>query len=511
MLLECSLYNSSDKSNNAQWTNTFQKPVLINTNDTVSIRSAFLNTNKAGAYGDITINEDITLSMRYGYFENYYETQNKTSNTTQPTTPDMGLYVMRDSNNHLVESESTIALPAGTYAPSLLAEIITQRLTKIKDPTTLNEFTQRAHTFLYETGNGSDQGKIFYNDVNDTAHPHQITVEDGYPVPTANTAITLHYNEMFVREPFALTANVNITSVNSRTVTIDQNLFVGDVKYQGIYSVNTNAPATSKVNFCKMSNASINYQHMDSQWSGASQVGLMFDNNNNGRFNLVNYTPYYGALGSGTSDARVALVDINIVNNPNTEFGLVDCQGGIFFTQLEPQSFWQDTLGFNLTNVLVSDTSNTVALERGKNISSGLFSIDALLDKKNHMNFPTGAVETITDQINIITADNNYRAISDGGYFLLRVSGLPVSYEDDRTVRNDIMAVCSRQYDNNGYITFFGGDGTQVFVNRGAPFLLSSVDVAVLDPDTKQPSSALGTGNSIFLEVSQTPLATIKK
>ena len=108
---------------------------------------------------------------------------------------------------------------------------------------------------------------------------------------------------------------------------------------------------------------------------------------------------------------------------------------------------------------------------------------------------------TVTDQINTITATNNYQGISDGGYFLLRVSGLPVQYEEDNKIRNDILAVCPRQYNNNGYITFFGADGTLVYINTGSAFLLSSVDVAVLDPLTKTPVTTLGTGNSVFLVV----------
>jgi len=43
---------------------------------------------------------------------------------------------------------------------------------------------------------------------------------------------------------------------------------------------------------------------------------------------------------------------------------------------------------------------------------------------------------------------------------------------------------------------------TLVYMHKGTAFLLSSpVDVAVLDPLTETPVTTLGTGNSVFLEV----------
>ena len=507
MLLECSSHNASDTTSNAQWTNTFQKPVVLHPGDMVSIRSAFLNTNKTGSFGDITLEDPVVLSMRYGYHELNYINDNKQNRVNMGNHPDNDFYVMRDNNNHLNEGDAVVKVPSGTYSPSLLAETITQALTTIAS-TSLGKYNTNKHTFLYATGAQADRNKLYYNDVNSPVDNPltTLTVEEGYNMPDVDDEITIHYTQDFILPrdlPENKSADATITAVNGRVITINPGLpTVGARALYQIYSIDSEVSLPNK--FCKQSDVQASYNHDTNSWAGASQVGLTFNRNGDGRFDLVNYTPYYGPANTGT-DAMVGIVNttVNDPLNPNAPLlNFVDCQGGVFFTKLEPASFWQDVLGFNLADVLVTDTpQHTVSLQRGKTVSTGLFSIDALLNKNNLLQVPNDTVLTVTDQINTITATNNYQGISDGGYFLLRVSGLPVQYEEDNKIRNDILAVCPRQYNNNGYITFFGADGTLVYINTGSAFLLSSVDVAVLDPLTKTPVTTLGTGNSVFLEV----------
>ena len=50
VILECSQNNADLELGNSDWTNTFQKPILIPSQSAVMIKNAFLNTNQGGEY-----------------------------------------------------------------------------------------------------------------------------------------------------------------------------------------------------------------------------------------------------------------------------------------------------------------------------------------------------------------------------------------------------------------------------------------------------------------------------
>lgn len=98
---------------------------------------------------------------------------------------------------------------------------------------------------------------------------------------------------------------------------------------------------------------------------------------------------------------------------------------------------------------------------------------------------------------------------SNGGYYLVEITGLNSDYSnyiDENQSRPNIVAIVSKQYDNNSLVTGFGDSGI-VSTHLGNPFLINRARVRILDPITKEPVNTLGEYNSIFLELIK-PLAS---
>ena len=101
-----------------------------------------------------------------------------------------------------------------------------------------------------------------------------------------------------------------------------------------------------------------------------------------------------------------------------------------------------------------------------------------------------------------IRSVNTYGTTQDSGYYLIQISGLNTDYTQDTKKRHNIMGIISRQYNQNGYVSDWGS-GSLRYINKGEPFLLSSLEISILDPKTKKPVDNLGINNSVFLEVLQ--------
>jgi hypothetical protein len=73
---------------------------------------------------------------------------------------------------------------------------------------------------------------------------------------------------------------------------------------------------------------------------------------------------------------------------------------------------------------------------------------------------------------------------------------------DDQETRIGIFALISKNYDTSGYITVYAGNEI-LTINDGNDYLLQSIRVRILDPNTKLPLSGalLGQNNSIYLEI----------
>lgn len=100
-----------------------------------------------------------------------------------------------------------------------------------------------------------------------------------------------------------------------------------------------------------------------------------------------------------------------------------------------------------------------------------------------------------------VLARNNSLAY---GYFLVEVeSNFQNNYITTDQNRHSMMGIVSRYYEREAF-TSGGEDGSLVYTHRGAPALLSSFNIRILDSD-KNLADNLGVDNTVFLEIAKAP------
>ena len=130
-------------------------------------------------------------------------------------------------------------------------------------------------------------------------------------------------------------------------------------------------------------------------------------------------------------------------------------------------------------------------------------------DNARFIQEPTAAgpifIETTTNPTNAVVGDSP-RVNVDGGYYLVEIAGLNIAqsnYVDTQQIRANISAIVSRQYDTNDQVTGFA-DSAIPYIHRGIPLQITSANVRILDPLTKEVVDTLGTNNAVFLQVDTT-------
>jgi len=226
-----------------------------------------------------------------------------------------------------------------------------------------------------------------------------------------------------------------------------------------------------------------------------------------------------GASAVPTDSETVAYFQIG-----TNEFCQVNAATGIIISDMEPKQFWDDTLG--LYNNCV------VPLQTGKD-STGLIDIayvgsNALIDNvpkgssqlqsftplnsryplASNAGIPTLTVPVFTDVASVPTNPvlGETPVVIGAGYYLVEIKSLNLAqsqFIDNQENRGHISAIVSTQYNANDSITGFADAGIP-YVHRGAPQLISSANVRILDPDTKQVPINLGSRNTVFLQVDST-------
>ena len=220
----------------------------------------------------------------------------------------------------------------------------------------------------------------------------------------------------------------------------------------------------------------------------------------------------------------------NVIVNPPQEAQV--SRGGNFFTRLQPTSFWA-TLGFsdlvvqtpNAKTSLLLTTGEIVFpllidLKLGKNIVGALPTIDIFVQKvatpgpAAGPGFPVkGLAPVLQDTENSFTtpilASRRFNEISvDEGYYLLEIGfKLPQTMigghlnDNSQTGSNRVQSIITKYFTSGNFLQDTGS-GSVVYTHHGEPQMLNDLDVKIVHPDFSSPSNdELGNKNSVFLEV----------
>ena len=262
-------------------------------------------------------------------------------------------------------------------------------------------------------------------------------------------------------------------------------------------------PVTTKVAFIMAGNhLSGKFFHFtgDSVYYGASQASLIYQNSRF-RFNYL-HSPFY-TDGHGTVGASIEFQG----NNVST---VVTQASGIAFTTLEPASFWEDLLGFDLDQitrpVATYKQSQPQPFQQGTTITGALVGNSTLLDQSlvNQMKAVTGQVKySQTSQTDGLIAVNANRRTTDKdkGFYFIDINGIEsnrLSFDSGTSL--NIAGMVSRNYNSdNGIITGYAESGSEKFVDY--PITLNKFTVRILKVNDKTEAESLGPNSCVFLQI----------
>lgn len=197
-------------------------------------------------------------------------------------------------------------------------------------------------------------------------------------------------------------------------------------------------------------------------------------------------------------------------------FYAVTQQTGVFFLDIgsSDDTFWS-RLGFNIDSLKmpVQDDFSINREQFLKRITQGYASLSGFVPKGNRnittlgqttlnvTGLPIQSSDTVPIFGNFITNTS-----VDAGFFLVELRfGTFLNYLYEGSIKANISAICGKYNSVASFIEAYD-DSAISYTHVGEPIILSSVNVAILDPITKQIIQTLGDKSTIFLEILK-PLA----
>lgn len=463
IILECSQLDSIDNGD-ASWTSTFQTPVPLEEGDVVQVKTALINT-KSATSSNLVFETDQDLVITVGYYDaivpHMYKlvaggadpfvpylhcyansaggqfTKNEAV-TGSDVGPTNGIYILENSDNKLFTTDIKFTIPAGSYEPDAIATLLTEGLYNARSTTATGDITS----------GDADRAGVFIS-------PKQFP---GSKVPKARLAVIANYSQ-------------------GATSDVVQ------------YAASSNPTAKSMV--------------------GAAVVEVSF---NQGKFEFAQlHSSPKSKSGTGSNITYTKPAVLTITASSGTTS--LTATSGVFFTNLQPASFW-DALGF----------SQQTCQDRVYFNYDTFKGLNNLLKKQDYLNIrTTGQLNVFEDLIadtqpsTLKIIDNNALVAHDSsatrkirgdeyisetnGYYLLEMeTNIQTEYFNQVKRLGSTVAVISKQYNSADYITAYG-DSAVPYVHIGAPSLLSSINLKIIDPDTKEVAKGLGGRSTVFVEV----------
>ena len=237
---------------------------------------------------------------------------------------------------------------------------------------------------------------------------------------------------------------------------------------------------------------------------GASQVGVVFNKNANAKFEIEYlHTPFM-------YDNKPSISIKGLTVDGDFSRRICNAWAGVFFTKLEPKSFWEDILGFDVDSILYSfddnkKLSHRIIDEQGTKTTGGFVGVSNWIKPvtkgENTMKVSNEIIVAIGDiETKGIIAANEYEPSVGGGFYLLSCSNFVNDYREDEKKRIDIQGIISQQYVQNNFTISLSDAGIS-YENLGDPFLLSRMQIEILEGNSKTPLTTLGSNSCVFFKL----------
>ena len=463
-------------------------PKALGRGDQLYVRSAMIDTLVQQPGQQINLTSDLTLTFTYCFYEVDHEfmdfqaakNYNPGVPNERPSTPTYLTYIAMIDGQLLLTRTVTIVVTAGMYTPAALASEITRLCVVVDESTVL------APVYNDSLGYATAKFAPTYSQL-------------GYAEQGLGFLVTTY---AFVR------LNV-LPDISTGTPPGHMNF---DDRYT--YTVGTRDDGINNTgdSFC-----------------GATQVGLSYDADGNGRWQFdYLHTP----MMDRTSTSQQPVV-IEIYNNlpPNAPAAAwyrhyLGYDSGCMLVDLQPRDFWTG-LGFNLgigpdghpdgSGVLVAfqpgvqgRAPQLLNFNRDRHMTRNLYTTSSLLLHGTRYREQTNA-----DSPGPLLHDSNatmpiraaqwYRPDA-APYYLVELqanfdSSQYTQAGPDAVLSRHIAAIVSRAYTSNNYVLAYA-DGSLVYRHDSdLPLIISSIRVRILDAKTKDIAPSLGPRSYVVLQI----------
>lgn len=534
MIIELSRFNSLTSFSNSDWVNSFQ-PLTVQPQGQLSFKGGFLDYNTSSEQV-IELLQDVPITIETGFYVTAPLSQTGLKVADPEKYVPLDLYICRSKvDGSLIKSTRSFTIPAGNYSPDEITEIVNFNCVSYNPPIhgdgsnfnniatnnffrpTTSEFNSVALELIpkdSDTGvatliarNPSDLqyfrvgDYVSFIDIGKLTGDTTGNIDDAYTISSLNPTT----GGITTDPPFRRLDNYTMGNPFMYKYVYSPGEESADIDTEYNYNFYRQATQTRQFD----ASASFFFDPNDDRitnYMGSSQFQLEYNYNNNSLFQFSYlHTPYY-------SGGQEAIQIYACGYRYNNIFTYQNTMTGVFFTQLEPASFWSDTLGFDLTNLIVTDSPTKILstqLNVGVNITGNLVSYDALFDKTNAPRMYDAdndtekalIVNAVSTQSQGIIAGKPQQ-VNSSSFYLIELGGLSdINMINDTDLFRTISAIGSKEYNSQGIISIYP-DGTAFYTNNSSePQYISSFRVKVLDSITKQPTTSLGQKNSIFVEL----------
>jgi len=492
--LSCSQENSVS---NAEWSVILPKGINIDDGDQISIKTGFVNQS-ALTGGNIDIPEDITIAMEVGFYvingiqfceyssannmQYYFYPQwvapfgeptdiNMVTGVQQGVPTDGEMYIwhtgvpvtpQNPAGYAPIIERTEIPLKAGSYTPQQISTIITSRLSSMNGQVLQGDQTTGGIFELSQLKSGS---RFLQNATTN------IREADSWWLASYTQSA---WDAATVRR-FRYEAQVAGAAPLAPANTNDATYFVG-----------------------------------------ATQLALDYDDVSEAFQWSFLHTPMADPASSGSVANALYRSTFKYNGGADQYTGPLKYQtrqSGVFFTKLEPESFWE-ALGFSIgetvvdisdgvstTEVNAKTTDNQLGLSTiiSRAPQAGLIVVNQNYDDGGN-EYPTVFLQYLANSnILPLKAQNTYSANNSGFYLVSLDLGTINSFSDDNKVYGGISGIVGKYFESNDFVTIMG-DSAIPYIHNGASFTLSNVRVRILDQN-KDPVRGLRGNSSIFLQI----------
>jgi hypothetical protein len=404
----------------------------------------------------------------------YYQQEPATGWPQENFAYDFKAYVYHNYNPvnkyTLIKNKVSCVIEKGSYSPSALANLLTQKLSSVNGNMSINVFNKQLQS-LPVNQNSLYSGSNLLVGIGSFTPNIQPSPQTGPDVIYANRFIGSYVNQ------YDGQGNLDLSGY--------EQFSIQPKPYQDLYI-------------------------------GASEFAIDYDEiNQNFLFSYI-HTPMYAGLDNNSGVPSVVFVRFATgdPSGQDVKFFLSDLftqtkNSGIFITDLQPATFWEN-LGFNLPDIIVNTTNGvdigevltkttdqqmplssvfagsqfTNAFASNQAVRTGLVNTGLVTNDPQGApfnSFNAGYINFIDSTNNLpIQATNAYQSQDAGFYYISCDIGLGSLSDDGKSQTKEIMGIVSKQFNVNDFITGFS-DSSITYQHNGPPTMLNNLKIKILD------------------------------